>query len=200
MTLGATGFLACLSVEALNTSYQVAYYTAAFAGIAVLVSFIAEWRRGNFSWLAIYAAALVLHPAWRLSYGEILHGWRAASSDCGYGNRFFSVAVLLITVSVLWLVLFRPAFSKRLFLLILTAACWFIHIGNLLFWRIDLFRNEIPAALTTSTFVQELLMAVDFGQTRLIRYTVILTVICATLYIPWSQLRRRIGGRRGPVP
>lgn len=182
MILGATAFLACLSIEWLNTSYQVAYCTAAFAATAVFVSLIVEWRRGSFSWLAIYVGALVLHPAWRLSYEEVFHGWRAASSDCGYGNRFFSVALLLTTAAVMVLVLCRSTISRRLFLLVLASGCWLIYIGNLLFWRIDLFRSEIPLAFSASTFVQELIMAVDFAQTRLIRYAFCLTVICAALY------------------
>lgn len=108
-------------------SYRIAYWSVALSAAAGLLSSVVEWRRGSFRWLPIYAALLVPHPGWRLAWHELHDGVRAVSSDCGYGNRFISLALLLVIISVLLLVFLRPAFDRRRFLVTLAAACWALH-------------------------------------------------------------------------
>ena len=190
--VGAENLLACFSLEAMNISHQVAYYTAAFASVAIATAMFVEWRRGAFAWTAIYAALLALHPAWPLVCGEILSGSRAVNSDCGYGDRFFSVVILIATLSVLFVVLFRPAFSRRLFLGTVAVACWMIHISAWLLLRVIFLPLWLPAEWSAGTVVQEAIAAIEFGEARLGRFTVILTLICAALYIPWERLGKRV--------
>jgi hypothetical protein len=183
--------LACTSTEALNVSYQVAYYTAAFAGAAVAAALFVEWRRRTLAWTPLYIGLLVLQPAWRLGYGEISHGWQAVSSDCGYGNRFIAVGLLAATLSALFILLARPDFSRRRFLLLLAAACWLVHLGTFLFLGFFYLPLWLPVAFAANTFVQAVIMAIEFGEVRLGRFTIILTLISAALSIPWSRLRQR---------
>jgi hypothetical protein len=124
--------LACLAEGwVIDTSYRIAYWGAGLSAAVALASFIVEFWRGRFSWLPVYAALLLPHPGWRLGWREFRDSVRAVSSDCGYGNRFIATALLVATVSVLLLVLLRPGFSQRLYLVLLAAACWALHLPRM---------------------------------------------------------------------
>lgn len=170
-------------------SYHIAYWGVALSAAAALLSFAVEWRRGSFRWLPIYAALLVPHPGWRLAWHELHEGVRAVSSDCGYGNRFISLALLLAMISVLLLVFLRPAFDRRWFLLSVAAVCWALHATATFLFRPPL-SAVFPLSWPTATFFQETVEAIDFGQMRIWFFTIGLTLLCIVLYIPWRRLRR----------
>src|SRR2546423_15081862 len=123
--------LACLSIEWLNGSYLLAYVMGAASTVCVLASFVIEWRRKKFSWLIVYTPLLILQPAWRLVCGEVIHGSRAGSSDCGFGNRGESIFLTAALVAILVIVI-REDLNKRVFLLRLIIVCWIIHVGMFL--------------------------------------------------------------------
>jgi hypothetical protein len=182
MIFSLTAFLACLSVEWLNTSYEVAYVMAAVSTAVVLASLFVEARRKKFSWLAIYAPLLILHPAWRLALGEIRHGSRQVSADCGFGNRGESI-FLTVTLVALFIILSRGRLGKRLFLLRVVTGCWFFHV--LVFFL----RQSSPLRSLLSA---EVLGTIEGGEGAVGVYTVILTLICAVLYLlRYVRLRRR---------
>jgi hypothetical protein len=191
--VNVTFLLGCLAPGwVIDTSYRFAYWGAALSGAAALASFLVEWRRRRFSWLPIYALLLLPHPGWPLGWREIRDHVRAVSSDCGYSDRFVSMALLSATVSVLLIVLFRPRMSRRLFLVVLAASGWVLHAGTFAFFRPPLLlASWFPASISGSRFAEEVVPAIVFGEMQLLRCTICLTFVCAALYIPWHYLRRQ---------
>ena len=188
--MNASLLLGCLAPGwVIDMSYHIAYWGVVLSAAAALLSSVVEWRRGTFHWLPIYAALLVPHPGWRLAWHELHEGVRAVSSDCGYGNRFIATALLLATVSVLLLVLFRPGFSRRLYLVLLAAACWALHLATYVFLRPPVV-EFLPGTIFGSKLAQEWVPAIDFGQARMFPFSIVLALLCIALYIPWHHVRR----------
>jgi hypothetical protein len=192
--VAATSFLACLSIEWLNTSYTIAYTMAAASTAVVLACLVVEVRRKKFLWLVVYAPLLLLQPAWRLAWEEILtHGLRPGSSDCGLGNRGEAIFLTAMLVAVL-VMLLRGHLNKRLFLLRLTVVCWIIQV--IIFF---------PATSTASYLLLSKFLSTDVaaqidgtvvgGAGRLQWYTLALTLISALLYL-LERLRRRTQRRK----
>lgn len=173
--------LACLSVEYLNTSYVIAYAMAAISTVVVLASLAIEWRRKKFSWLILYAPLLILQPAWRLAWNEIHRGWRAASADCGFGNRGESI-FLMLTFVVIFVAILRGNVTKRLFLLRLTVVCSIIY--GVIF---VLSYTPFPFAVLSSVLSPEVAGPVwgtmAGGAWRLSSYIIVFSVICLALYL-----------------
>ena len=191
--MNVTFFLGCLAPSwVIDNSYRFAYWGIALSGAAALASFLVEWHRRRFAWLAIYALLLLPHPGWRLGWHEIRDHVRAVSSDCGYSDRFVSMALLAVTTSVLLIVLFRPGFNRRLFLVVLAAAGWSLHFGTIVFFHPPLLLfSRLPLSISGSPLAPEVAPAVVFGEMQLLRSIICLTFICAALYIPWHYLRRQ---------
>ena len=185
-------FLACLADSwVIDLSYRFAYWGAALSALAALASFVVEWRRGKFHWFPFYVFLLLPHPGWRLLWGELRDHARAVSSDCGYGNRFLSMVLLATALSVLVTVLFRPAMGRRLFLLVLAGAGWILHFGvDIVFRPPLLLFSRLPLSISGSPIAEEAVPAIDFGEMRLLAYTIFLTFLCVAFYIPWHYLRR----------
>lgn len=183
-------FLGCLADGwVIDMSYRIAYYGLALSAAAACVAFIVESRRHKFSWLPIYCLLLVPHPAWHLAWHEVRDHVRAVSSDCGYGNRFIATAFFFATMSVLLLVLFRPGFSRRLYLVVLAGTSWAFHLGTLVFLRPPVI-SWLPGSTFGSPLAEELVPAIDFGQARIFPFSIFLALLCLALYIPWHHLRR----------
>lgn len=182
--------IACLAEGwVIDTSYHIAYWGAGLSAAVALASFIVEFRRGRFSWLPLYAALVLPHPGWRLGWREFRDGVRAVSSDCGYGNRFIATALLVATVSVLLLVLFRPGFSRRFFLVLLAAACWALHLATYVFLRPPVV-SFLPGSIFGSKLAEEWVPAIVFGQARIFPFSIVLALLCIALYTPWHHVRR----------
>jgi len=146
----------------------------------VIVCFVIEFRRKNFSWLAIYAPLLIFQPAWRLAWGEIkLHGLRPPSADCDFGNRGESIFLTATLLAVL-LALVRGGVSKRLFLLGLTIFCW---LFNVLVLPLDVYAllNWLPPKVG---------FTIAAGAGHIISYTFALMFVSGFLYI-LEHFRRR---------
>src|SRR5947209_15232309 len=128
-------FLGCLGPGwVVETSNRIACYGAIVAGVIGVVCLFLEWRRGRVVWWPIYGALVLLHPGWRMwpSFGS---GVLVVSSDCGYSDRFVSVAIVAVLVGVLLLLVFRPDFSRQLFLVVLAAICWQLYLATWLIWH-----------------------------------------------------------------
>jgi len=118
--------------------------------------------------LLCLALLLLPHPGWRLGWHEIRDHVRAVSSDCGYSDRFVSMALLAVTTSVLLIVLFRPGFNRRLFLVVLAAAGWSLHFGTIVFFHPPLLLfSRLPLSISGSPLAPEVAPAVVFGEMQL---------------------------------
>ncbi len=162
---------------------------AAAAVAVVVAALVVAWRRRTFSWLAVCIVLLLLQPAWRLAWGEIINGSRAASSDCGFGNRGESI-FLAATLGAVLVMLIRGDVSKRLFLLRLTVVCWIIHVLVFLL-GISQGLSSFLFAVFSADVATQTLGTIEAGAGRISRYTIVLTVCCAFLYI-LERRRRRV--------
>jgi hypothetical protein len=154
--------------------------------MVVLACLLIEARRNKYSWLVIYTPLLLLQPAWRLAWGEVRHGGRTMSADCGFGDRGESIFLALMLVAI-FVVLVRGDSSKRLFFLILTIVC---SITYVLAFVLGL--TPLPFAILSRVVSPEVAGqvwgSVEGGAGRLSSYAVMFAVICAILYV---QERRR---------
>lgn len=139
--------------------------------IIVFALLAIEFRRKKFSWFVVYAPFLLLQPAWRLAWNEIHDGWRAASSDCGFGNRGECI-FLTTTLVAIFVVILRGDVTKRPFLLRLTIVCAII---NALIFVLSY--TSFPFA----TF--GLIWRIVEGGANLSGYVVTFVLICLSLYM-----------------
>jgi hypothetical protein len=165
--VNTTFLLGCLAEGwVIDTSYRFAYWGAALSAAAALASFLVQWQRGKFRWLPFYACLLLPHPGWHLGWREIRDHARAVSSDCGYSDRFVSMALLIAAISALLIVLFRPGMSRRLFLLILAGAGWLLHVGTGVFFRPpSLLFSHLPLSISGSSVAEEVVPAIAMQRT-----------------------------------
>ena len=180
-------FLACLSIEWLNASYTISYIMGAVSFAIALACVVVAWRRKAFSWLAVCAVLLVCHPAWQLAWGEMLHGSRAASGDCGFGKRgesIFLAGALALTL----VMLVRGNLSKRSFIFRLTIACWAIHVFAFFLSRSQLL-NSVLYAMVSPDIGTQTFGTIEAGSGYITPYTLVLTICCIVLY--WVDRRRR---------
>ena len=113
--------LACLAdAGVIESSYRIACFGAVIAALIALLLFVLEWRRRGFVWWPLYGALVLVHPGWPL-WPIYRSGILAVSSDCGYSDRFFSVAVVLVLIGTLAIRVFRPDFRLRLYLVVLAS-------------------------------------------------------------------------------
>jgi hypothetical protein len=181
-------FLACLSIEWLNTSYTISYITAAVSLALALACVVIAWRRKVFFWLAICATVLVCHPAWRLAWAEMLKGSRAATADCGFGARGESIFLTAVATAIL-LILVRGKPSKRSFIFILTIACWAIHALAFALNRSELLTSALYGMLSPDMGTQ-IFATIEAGSGRITLYTLVLTLCCGGLYLLERRRRR----------
>ena len=170
----------------IQTSYRVACYGALAAAAFAFVIAAVEWRTRALLWSPFAAMLVLAHPGWRM--------WpdfrTSVSSDCGYGDRFVSAAIVLVLAALLAVRLLRPDFGRRRFLLLLAAACWILHLGAALLFRSPLVAI-FPSRWTTESWFQETMITVDFGQAQVGTFTVVLTAICAALCFPWRRVAQQ---------
>src|SRR5882724_808103 len=180
---------ACLSIEWLYTSYTVAYVMGVASIAVVLASLGIEVRRWRFSWLILYTPLLILQPGWRLLWGDIIyHGVRPASSDCGLGNRGESI-FLTVTLAAILIVLIRGNLSRRTFLLRLTMGCWIFH-ALVFFLERSTIHDSFLSNLVSHDVADQVLGTVEGGAAGVGWYTLVLTLICAVLWLI-ERVRRR---------
>lgn len=182
--------LACLSIELLNRSYEIAYVMAATSMLIVLASFVLEFRRKKFSWTVVYVPLLILQPGWRLAWGEIRsHGLRAMSADCGFGNRGESIILTILLLAVL-IALVRGRLSKRVFLFRLTIVCWIFHV--LVFFGLRISSSLYLFLLKVlPSGADEVEGTISGGDANLRGFTLISTIVFAVLYVIERIPRRR---------
>jgi phosphoglycerol transferase MdoB-like AlkP superfamily enzyme len=182
-------FFACLAEGwVIEKSYQISCYSALIAAAVAVALFGFECYRGRFAWWPVYGALLVAHPGWRM-WPSFHSGVLAVSSDCGYSDRFVSVAIVVVFVSLLLLLLLRPDFSRRVFLLVLAVVCWQLYFATWLFWHYRPIELP-PNALLAAIFASEAMQAFTMSTGRLLGYSIILSISTAAVWMLTSFLRR----------
>ena len=175
--------LACLSPQEIGISIAFGYYAAVFAIVATVVSVILDWRRGDFRWLPICGALLILHPAWTMS--EYM-------GDCGYAKRFMSAAISVVFAAVLLCQIFRRQLRIRRFFLALSAVCWLAFAAAQLYWQIVDYTSVI--GFLSHVFSSAGIEAFLFASPVLFRAAIVVSVTCALLYaFSWSRRPPRVG-------
>jgi glucan phosphoethanolaminetransferase (alkaline phosphatase superfamily) len=169
--------LACLSPEEIGISMAIGRYAAAFAILASLTLLLVNWRRRDFRWLPVYGALLLVHPAWSMS---------VYTGDCGYAERFMSVAVSVVFAAVLLCQVFRRQLRIRWFLLVLSGVCWIAFGAAQLYWQIVDYTFLI--GFLARVFSSSVIEAFLFASPTLFKGAIVVTVVCALLYgFSWSR-------------
>jgi hypothetical protein len=182
-------FLACLADgSVIESSYRIACYGSLVAAAVALLLCVIEWRRGTFQWWAVYAVVVLVHPGWTL-WPIYRTGMLEVSSDCGYSDRFFSVAVVVVLIGTLAIRVLRPDFRLRLFLLVLAGTSWWVYFAVSIYWH----RGMIPWTLPPNAFLaiifssEPVIVFTTADGATLLRYSLVLSVAALLLHRPWQR-------------
>jgi hypothetical protein len=159
-----SAFLACLSPAEMYRSHQLGNYAAAFAVGACLALVLLSWHQRSFSWLPLYGALLLIHPAWTM--GE-------SSGDCGFGKRNLSGAISFVFICLLVRQVFYPEFRMYRFLLLLSAA-------SLAVWLVEVFYVYVGIRFIGGP--PEPLARLVFGYRPLLPFGLVAGLIAVLLY------------------
>lgn len=182
--------LACQApIEVLKSNIETAYVMAAVSAAVVSVSLFVEWRRKRFSWFVVYAPLFILHPAWQLAWAAIQNDTRV-SADCFSGARGESIFLTAILIAMLS-VMVHGGVSKRLFLLRAMVIFWTFYALHF-FFIFPLGEILLPdlshylMGQIEGTFISDAL--------RGVAHAVILTAVCAILYLLEALRKRKLKG------
>jgi hypothetical protein len=176
-------YLGCLTEPwVLQLSYDTTIGALAACCAVAIAAAVIEARRRDFRWLPLYGGFLALHPGWRLMWRELRDGTRSIDSDCGYGSRFTSFAVLIATVWVLVILYRRSTLSRRSFVFRGAVAFTTSHIAYLVyvFWPT---RKTFLPSWCHSTWCSEAFESVTGGFGGLPQHMLGLIAKCVGLYI-----------------
>ena len=181
--------VACLPTEGtIERSYQIACYGSVVAAIFALALLAVDCYRRQLGWLPLYAGLVAMHPGWTM-WASFRDGFLGVKSDCGYSDRFVSVAIVVVLAGMLLLRLARPDFSRRLFVLVLALACWQLWFANTIPWYWPL--RPHPNAILAAIFSSEAMVAMIMSSGRLLQYAVILSAVAAASFALTSLSARR---------
>ena len=181
--------VACLPAEGtIERSYQIACYGSVVAAGITLVLFGVDCYRHQLGWFPLYAALVAMHPGWSL-WPSFRTGILGVSSDCGYSDRFVSVAIVVVLAGVLLLRLKRPHFSRRLFVVVLALTCWQLWFANTIPWLWPL--QPRPNAFLAAVFGSEAMVAMRRSSGRLLPYALVLSAVAAASFALTSLRARR---------
>lgn len=181
----ASLFLACNgegAAQAMNVSEHFGYYAAAFCGAVAVLLLALDLRRRDFAWLPVYGPLLLVHPAWTMS---------VYIGDCGYGKRFFSVAICVVFFALLLCRVTRAQVSAVSFAILLCGIGWVAYCtSQLVRWRPDtIFRVSSLSGVSESEAFQAFMLA----SSRLFSVALGLSLMCIILYLYHRAYGRRTG-------
>ena len=166
--------IACLSPEEMLRSHIIGIAAATFAiGVTLALAFL-SWQHRTFHWLPLYAALLLIHPAWTMG---------VVSGDCGQGKQNLSYAISLVFIALLIRQVFWPEFRMHRFLRYLAGVALVSYSVHWLYIRFGL-----PFIGAPPEFMVDYVL---FGYPLLLPFGVAAGIASAMVYLFGRSMRER---------